>query len=170
MERIPEDAGRVRFAPDRAGGAPGRNSSEAAGLLPVDKAYVSPLKRAMDTAQLLVGGRGLEMTADKRLSEASLGAFGGPDHRTGPGALSGAGLKLPPPSRALPPGGRRGGFSPGSGPGGGFLTTWPGGSGATCWWWPTPWCCASPAGADGPSPGSADGYLGAQLLLLRGGV
>lgn len=46
-------------------------------LLPVDKAYVSPLKRAMDTARLLVGGRGLEMTADKRLSEASLGAFEG---------------------------------------------------------------------------------------------
>lgn len=64
-------------------------------LLPVDKAYVSPLKRAMDTARLLVGGRGLELIADKRLSEASLGAFEGLTSNR-PGALSGAGLKLPP--------------------------------------------------------------------------
>lgn len=46
-------------------------------LLRVDRAYVSPLKRAMDTAQMITGGRDVELIPDMRLKEASLGAFEG---------------------------------------------------------------------------------------------
>lgn len=45
--------------------------------IPFDIAYTSPLKRAKETAEIILGGRNIPLYEDKRIQEACFGSFEG---------------------------------------------------------------------------------------------
>ena len=45
--------------------------------IPFDIAYTSPLKRAKETAEIILGGRNIPLYEDKRVQEACFGSFEG---------------------------------------------------------------------------------------------
>ena len=48
-------------------------TAEAMGDIPFDRAFCSPLKRAQETARILLGAAGVPLEADRRLMEVSFG-------------------------------------------------------------------------------------------------
>lgn len=50
---------------------------EALGYIPFDAAYTSPLKRARETAEIIVGERNIPLYEDERIKEACFGSFEG---------------------------------------------------------------------------------------------
>ncbi len=50
---------------------------EALGCIPFDVAYTSPLKRARETAEIIVGERNIPLYEDERIKEACFGSFEG---------------------------------------------------------------------------------------------
>lgn len=69
--------GRSDIPLNESGRALAAETAEALAGIPFDRAFSSPLKRAYETAEILLAGRGIPLETDERLMEISFGCCEG---------------------------------------------------------------------------------------------